>query len=44
MKEYPLLVLTPGGHILDQHTLTCADDDVARATAVLFADNNPVEI
>jgi hypothetical protein len=44
MKEYRVLVLTPGGHILDQHTLTCADDDEARATAVLFADTNPVEI
>ena len=40
MKEYRVLVLTPEGHILDQHTLTCADDEEARAAAVVF----PVEI
>jgi hypothetical protein len=43
-KEYKVLILTPEGHILDQHTLTCADDDEARETARVFADSSHVEV
>jgi hypothetical protein len=39
-----VLILTPEGHILDQHTLTCADDDEAKETARVLADSNPVEV
>jgi len=44
MKEYHVFVLTPEGHILDQHILSCADDEEARETAKVLADSNPVEI
>jgi hypothetical protein len=43
-KKYQVLILTPEGHILDQHTLTCADDDEATETARVLADSNPVEV
>jgi hypothetical protein len=43
-KEYRVFVLSPEGHILDQHTLRCADDDEARETAKVLAESNPVEI
>jgi hypothetical protein len=43
-KEYKLLILTPEGHVLDRHTLTCADDDEAKETAKLFADSSTVEV
>jgi hypothetical protein len=43
-KEYKVLILSPEGHVLDQHTLTCADDDEAKETAKVLADSNPVEI
>jgi hypothetical protein len=43
-KEYQVLILTPEGHILDRHTLTCADDDEAKETARVFADSSTVEV
>jgi hypothetical protein len=43
-KEYKVLILTPEGHILDQHTLTCTDDDEAKETVKVLAGCNPVEI
>jgi hypothetical protein len=43
-KEYKVLILSPEGHVLDQHTLTCADDDEAKETAKVFADSNLIEI
>ena len=43
-KEYQVLILTPEGHILDRHLLTCADDDEAREMAKVLADSWPVEI
>jgi hypothetical protein len=43
-KEYQVLILTPEGHILDQHTLTCADDDEAKETARVLADSSHVEV
>jgi hypothetical protein len=43
-KEYQVLILTPEGHILDRHTLTCADDDEAKATASVLADSSTVEV
>ena len=39
-----MLILTPEGHILDQHTLTCADDDEAKETARVLADSSTVEV
>ena len=44
MREYQIFVLTAEGHILDHHTLTCANDDEARETARVLANSNPVEI
>jgi len=44
MKEYRVFVLTAEGYILDQHTLTCADDDEAKDSAKVLADSSPVEI
>ena len=44
MREYQVFVLSAEGYILDHHTLTCADDDEAKATARVLADSNPVEI
>ena len=44
MREYQVFVLSAEGHILDHHTLTCADDDEAKETARVLADSNPVEI
>ena len=44
MKEYHVFVLTAEGHILDQHILTCADDDEAREMAKVLANSNLVEI
>jgi hypothetical protein len=44
MREYQVLVLTAEGHILDQHTLTCADDDEAKETAKVLADSSLIEI
>jgi hypothetical protein len=43
-KEYKVLILSPEGHVLDQHTLTCADDDEAKETAKVLADSNLIEI
>jgi len=43
-KEYQVLILTPEGHVLDRHILTCADDDEAKETAKVFADSNLIEI
>jgi hypothetical protein len=43
-KEYQVLILTPEGHILDRHILTCADDDEAKETAKVLADSNSIEI
>ena len=42
--EYHVLILTPEGHVLDRHILTCADDDEAKETAKVFAESNPVEV
>ena len=44
LNEYRVLVLTPEGHVLDQHILTCADDDEARKAAKVLADRSAVEI
>jgi hypothetical protein len=44
IKEYRVFVLAPEGHILDQHTLRCADDYEAIETAKVLAESNPVEI
>jgi hypothetical protein len=44
MREYQVLVLTAEGHILDQHILTCADDDEAKETAKVLADSSLIEI
>jgi hypothetical protein len=44
MREYQVYVLTTEGYILDQHILTCEDDDEAKAMAKVLADSNPVEI
>jgi hypothetical protein len=44
LREYQVLVLTAEGLILDQHTLTCADDDEAKETVKLLADSTPVEV
>ena len=44
MKEYWVFILTPEGHILDQHTLRCADDEEAKETAKVLANNTPVEV
>jgi hypothetical protein len=44
LREYRVLVLTAEGLILDQHTLTCADDDEAKETVKLLADSTPVEV
>ena len=43
-KRYQVLILTSEGHILDQHTLTCADDDEAKETARVLADSSTVEV
>jgi hypothetical protein len=43
-KKYQVLILTPEAHILDQHTLTCADDDEAKETARVLADSSTVEV
>jgi hypothetical protein len=43
-KEYQVLILTPEGHILDQHILTCADDDEAKETVKVLAHSTPVEV
>jgi hypothetical protein len=43
-KEYQVLILTPEGHILDRHTLTCADDDEAKETARVLAESSTVEV
>ena len=43
-NEYRVLILTPEGHILDQHILTCADDEEAKETAKLLADSSRVEV
>jgi hypothetical protein len=43
-KKYQVLILTPEGHVLDQHTLTCADDDEAKETARVLADSSTVEV
>jgi hypothetical protein len=43
-KEYKVLILTLEGHILDQHTLTCMDDDEAKETARVLADSSRVEV
>jgi hypothetical protein len=43
-KEYKVLILTPEGHILDSHILTCADDDEAKETAKLLAESGTVEV
>ena len=37
-------MLTPEGHVLDQHVLTCEDDDEAKQCANVLADGNPIEI
>jgi hypothetical protein len=44
LREYQVLVLTAEGLILDQHILTCADDDEAKETVKLLADSTPVEV
>jgi hypothetical protein len=44
MREYQVLVLTAEGHILDQHILTCADDDEAKETVKVLAHSTPVEV
>jgi hypothetical protein len=44
LREYQVLVLTAEGLILDQHTLTCADDDDAKQCAKVLASTLPVEI
>jgi hypothetical protein len=44
MREYQVLVFTAEGHILDQHILTCADDDEAKETAKVLANSTPVEV
>jgi len=43
-KEYKVLILSPEGHVLDQHTLTCAGDDEAKETAKVLADSKLIEI
>ena len=44
LREYQVLVLTAEGHILDQHILTCADDDEAKETVKVLAHSTPVEV
>ena len=44
MREYQVFVLTAEGHILDQHTLNCADDDEAKESAKVLAGSTPIEI
>jgi hypothetical protein len=44
LREYQVLVLSAEGLILDQHILTCADDDEAKETVKVFADSTPVEV
>ena len=44
MKEYKVFVFTPEGNIVDQHTLTCEDDDEAKQCASVLANTRPVEI
>jgi hypothetical protein len=43
-QEYQVLILTPAGHVLDRHVVTCADDDEAKETAKVLADSNLIEI
>ena len=43
-QEYQVLILTPEGHVLDRHILTCADDDEAKETAKVFAESSLVEV
>ena len=43
-QEYLVLILTPEGDILDEHILTCADDDEAKETAKVFAESSLVEV
>jgi hypothetical protein len=43
-KEYQVLILTPEGHVLDRHILTCSDDDEAKETAKVFAESSLVEV
>src|SRR5262245_30732201 len=35
-QEYLVLILTPEGDILDEHILTCADDEEAKETVKLL--------
>jgi hypothetical protein len=44
MREYQVFVLTAEGQILDQHILTCADDDEAKETVKVLAHSTPVEV
>jgi hypothetical protein len=44
LREYQVLVLSAEGLILDQHTLTCEDDDDAQRCAEVLATTRPVEI